>query len=81
MPQLGSRRQCNLGRLPTGAGMLLMIALSLSLTSAYGGDEWSVPAPGVRYLHRTGGGQNIHVLVVDLKHPEVAVRAILKNTG
>ncbi|HEU5055866.1 MAG TPA: phosphodiester glycosidase family protein [Kofleriaceae bacterium] len=38
-------------------------------------DQWSAPFPGVERLHRTGGNQNINVLVVDLCAPGVSIRA------
>lgn len=38
-------------------------------------DLWSAPHAGLRHLHRFGNGQDLHVMLVDLDNPEVAVVA------
>lgn len=50
------------------------LLLSLAGTSALAADAWTEPFPGLRRLHRSGGGQNVNAMVVDLCRSGVALR-------
>ncbi len=36
-------------------------------------DDWSDPYPGVRHLHRTSGDVDAHILLVDLRRPNLSL--------
>lgn len=61
--------------------LILWLSAFACLTPASAGaaDAWTDPLPGVRRLHRTGGSQNVNVLVVDLCAAGVSVRATAKG--
>lgn len=44
---------------------------SLVPSAAAARDVWSAPHPGIRHLHRVGDGPGLHVVTVDLRHPEL----------
>jgi len=57
--------------------MLLGVLLSSVWrpSAAWSEDTWADPFPGVRWLHRQTGDQNVNVLVVNLCYAGVSVRA------
>jgi len=55
-------------------GCLLGLCLGALPATASARDIWSAPHPGIRHLHRTphpGHGPGLHVVTVDLQHPEL----------
>lgn len=52
---------------------LLAAALTLAPRAAHADDEWSAPHRGIRHLHRTDVGVDLHVVLVDLTNPELSV--------
>jgi exopolysaccharide biosynthesis protein len=60
--------------LEPGKGGIALAAL-LAVTEARGDDLWTRPHAAIRHLHRTSEGVDLHVVLVDLAHPDVAVVA------
>jgi hypothetical protein len=58
--------------------MALLVTMLVSSTSL-AADNWTDPYPGIRQLHRTIPGQNIHASVVDLSRPELYIRATRRS--
>lgn len=51
-----------------------LLATLTASSSALAADVWTDPFPGVRRLHRSGGGQNVNAAVIDLCRPGVSLR-------
>ncbi|MEZ4408316.1 MAG: phosphodiester glycosidase family protein [Polyangiales bacterium] len=63
-----------LRRRPARASTALAVVLGLT-SAAHAKDVWRRPRPGLRHLHRTVGGFDFHVVMVDLRAPGVRVVA------
>ncbi len=57
------------------AALTLGLGIVLAATPSHGRDVWTSPHAGVRHLHRLGGGEDFHVVLIDLENPEIAVVA------
>jgi hypothetical protein len=58
-----------------------MVALLLLASTAHATDEWTTVRSGVDYLHRTGSGQDIYAVRVDLTVPNVGLHASADASG
>ena len=59
------------GRTACLVGLVGFALVGLPAARASARDVWSAPHPGIRHLHRTGEGPGLHVVTVDLQHPEL----------
>jgi len=55
--------------------MMTAAATAMVPASASAVDRWTAPHPGIRHLHRVRPGVDLHVVLVDLRSPEVSVVA------
>jgi hypothetical protein len=58
-----------------------VLACTLTAVPAHAGDTWSTIRTGVDYLHRTGSGQDIYAVRVDLTVPNVGIHASNETSG